>query len=78
MPRRFATKGITVPNTGVSVAHGLGQTPDEYWINQRGAPGASGVFLPAATAVDGTNVYVSAAAAATADVFAAVNHTIVL
>lgn len=80
MSLRYATYGVAIPATGLTVAHGLtdphtgaAATPTEYWVNLRGTVG---VFFPA-TAVDATNVYVTAAAAATADVFAAVVHSLI-
>jgi hypothetical protein len=75
MALRFASKGIAITSNGLTIAHGLGTTPDEYWVVARTA---TGVFVPHASSPDATNMYVSTGAGTvTGDVFAVVSHSII-
>lgn len=77
MALRFACKAAAVALAGTNFAHGLGTTPDEWYINLRGpTPGAAVLYVSAAP--DGTNIQVAASGAAgTGDIFCAVNHSII-
>ena len=75
---RFKASGVFVSNSGSTsnIAHGLKKAPTEYWC----APKSLGVsaFYFSATAADLTNInLIAGATSVTADVFAAVVHTII-
>lgn len=82
MALRFSLKSAT--GGGISTAsigsggqlpHGLGTTPDEWWLAQHGL---SASYFIAASVPDSQNLYVSTASAgALVAVFAAVNHSII-
>jgi hypothetical protein len=76
MALRYASKAQLITGTiGTLFVHGLGATPDEYFLAQHGA---SVPVLVLASAPDATNVYVSAGpGGATVSVFAVVNHSII-
>lgn len=64
----------SIPSGG-QLDHGLGTTPDEWWIAQHGL---SASYFIAASVPDSRSVYVSSASAgAQVVVYAAVNHYIV-
>jgi len=82
MALRFNTKAQPASTGANTFAHGLGTTPTEYWLNNRGV-GAStflgaGNMFSSAAAADQTNVYVYMAQTGLVDVFAAVPHSIIL
>jgi hypothetical protein len=76
MALRFASKAQNAASIGGGgvVTHGLGATPDEYWLAQHGASVPN--FIAASTP-DTTAVYVTVAAGGVVSVFAAVNHSII-
>jgi hypothetical protein len=65
MVYRFLTD-VVVPTTGIALTHGIGLTPDEFWIAKRNVSAAWFSTVPA----DATFVYVTASSAATVTVFA--------
>ena len=72
--RSKSTTNIAI--AGSTIAHGLVSTPDEVSVLATIAAGAGGVYRYAAS--DATNVYLAAGTTATsADVIAAVNHSII-
>jgi hypothetical protein len=77
MTYRYSSKNKLITGTvGVLFAHGLGTTPDEYFLVPHNC--ASVPALCGASAPDATNVYVSAGpGGATVSVFAAINHSII-
>ena len=76
MALRFASKGVLAASIGGGgvVTHGLGATPDEYWLVQHGTSAPS---LIAASAPDSVAIYTTVAAGGVVSVFAAVNHSII-
>lgn len=61
--------------SGGQLPHGLGVTPDEWWIAQHGL---SASYFIAASVPDSQNLYISTASAgALLAAFCAVNHSIV-
>jgi hypothetical protein len=68
--------GISTASIGSQgqLPHGLGTTPDEWWLAQHGL---SASYFIAASVPDSANLYVSSASAgALVTVFCAVNHAI--
>ncbi len=82
MPMRFQAKAQAIVSSQTLFTHGLtvnglATAPDEWAVNLRG-PGAGGAVLYVASAPTTTAIVVaSSGAAATGDVFAWINHTIV-
>lgn len=75
MTYRYSSKNKAVSAAvGTTFAHGLGTTPDEYFLVNHSPTAA---YLPPASAPDATNIYVTAGVGATVSVFAAVNHSII-
>lgn len=77
MARRFSSKGATAAVAGTAFTHGLGATPDEWKFNYAAAPpaGVTGIYK---SAVGTTTITIaSSSGAATIDVFACINHSIV-
>ena len=74
MALRFASKAQNAASIGGAgvVTHGLGTTPDEYWLAQHGASVPN--FI-AASSPDTVAVYVTVAAGGVVSVFAVVNHS---
>jgi hypothetical protein len=79
MALRFATKNVAVGAGALSVAHGLGVIPDEYWLNLRGTPvvSANSIAAFSTLAMDTTNVYLTIGTSQTIDVFAVANHSVI-
>lgn len=76
MALRFATKNIAISANGNTIAHGLGTTPDSYWIVQHGP---SNVWLSSAVPTT-ANIYITCSnntGGGTASIFAVVNHSII-
>jgi hypothetical protein len=61
MTYRFKSTNISLGTTGSTIAHGLGATPDEYFVSYRGAPQAmtGAIVFFSTTPVDATNVPVA-------------------
>jgi len=81
MALRYSCKNVNVATgAGSSFTHGLGDTPDEWAINLRiGALATSTVHpSPFLSAVGATTItFACSAAAASCDVFAARNHSVI-
>lgn len=78
MAYRFKASNVFVTNSGATsnIAHGLPATPTEYWVAAKSL-GVSAFYF-SATAVDATNINLIAGATnVSADVFAAVVHSII-
>jgi hypothetical protein len=73
MALRFKSSGTAqaITAAGVTIPHGLGQTPDEVWHTLLDAKGGVYEF----SAADASNIYIAAlAAACSARGYAAKNH----
>lgn len=78
MGLRFSCKAAAVALAGTTFNHLLAAVPDEWKFSLRGpGPGAAALYLTGAPT--STSLIVAASGAAgTADVFAHVNHTVIL
>lgn len=77
MALRFSSKAAQIAVAGTVFNHGLAAIPDEWSGNLRG-PGAGAATLYLNAAPTSTSMtWAASGAAGTADVFCAVNHTII-
>lgn len=76
MALRFKSLSAVVAVAGTTIAHGLGNTPDEVFCLAATAAGAGQTYRYAVS--DATNVYLAqGTSAASVDVYAVRNHTII-
>lgn len=81
MAYRLRRTALVVPIAGTTIAHGLPSTPDEYFIEYRGAiAGAvpNDMVHFSSTPADATNIYLTCGSTGTVDVIARVCHSIML
>lgn len=77
MALRYSSKAAAVALAGTTFNHGLAAIPDEWFGNLRGpTPGAAVLYITAAP-TSTSFIWAASGAAGTADVFCAVNHTII-
>ena len=76
MTYRFKASATSIALAGTTIAHGLGTTPDEVFVLPTISAGAGQTYRFSAS--DATNIYLAQGTTATsADIVAAVNHSIV-
>jgi hypothetical protein len=77
MPLRFRAQSQAVAVAGLTIAHGLAVIPDEWSFNYRNAPAGGGLLYMYAQPTSTSFFIAAATAAASADVFVSVSHSLI-